>query len=124
MVDMYPVPPPYTFALTFIPIFERYSKHNRLFNYLHKKAKQIKPMNDAHCRGSGHGCTSVYNQLYNSLDLVYLLNYTALVLSMSYILYQSSYETQITLSVGLSVGFYVAVLMTTVLYHFIDYDNS
>ena len=39
---------PYTFALTFIPIIERYSEHNRLFNYLHKKANQIKPMNDAH----------------------------------------------------------------------------
>ena len=36
---------PYTFALTFIPIIERYSEHNRLFNYLHKK---MKPMNDAH----------------------------------------------------------------------------
>ena len=39
---------PYTFALTFIPIIERYSEHNRLFNYLHKKANQIKPMIDAH----------------------------------------------------------------------------
>ena len=68
---------------------------------------------------SGDGCTSVYNQLYNCLDLMYLLNYTALALSMSYILYQSSNETQITLSVSISVGFYVAVLMTTVLYHFI-----
>ena len=39
---------PYTFALTFIPIIEHYSEHNRLFNYLHKKANQIKPMIDAH----------------------------------------------------------------------------
>ena len=39
---------PYTFALTFIPIIEKHSEHNRLFNYLHKKADQIKPMNDAH----------------------------------------------------------------------------
>ena len=39
---------PYTFALTFIPIIERYSEHNRLFNYLHKKANQMRPMNDAH----------------------------------------------------------------------------
>ena len=39
---------PYIFALTFIPIIERYSEHNRLFNYLHKKANQMKPMNDAH----------------------------------------------------------------------------
>ena len=39
---------PYTFALTFIPIIERYSEHNRLFNYLHKKANKMKPMNDAH----------------------------------------------------------------------------
>ena len=39
---------PYTFALTFIPIIEKYSEHNRLFNYLHRKANQIKPMNDAH----------------------------------------------------------------------------
>ena len=39
---------PYTFALTFIPIIEQYSEHNRLFNYLHKKANQNKPMIDAH----------------------------------------------------------------------------
>ena len=39
---------PYIFALTFIPIIEKYSEHNRLFNYLHKKANQIKPMIDAH----------------------------------------------------------------------------
>ena len=39
---------PYTFALTFIPIIEKYSEHNRLFNYLHKKVNQIKPMIDAH----------------------------------------------------------------------------
>ena len=39
---------PYTFALTFIPIIEHYSEHNRLFNYLHKKANQMKPMIDAH----------------------------------------------------------------------------
>ena len=39
---------PYTFALTFIPIIEQYSEHNRLFNYLHKKANQMKPMIDAH----------------------------------------------------------------------------
>ena len=49
---------PYTFALTFIPIIERYSEHNRLFNYLHKKANQMKPMNDAHYapyKGRGDG---------------------------------------------------------------------
>eukprot|EP00731_Ephydatia_muelleri_P033676 Em0035g13a len=39
---------PYTFALTFIPIIERYSEHNRLFNYLHKLANKFKPVNDAH----------------------------------------------------------------------------
>ena len=39
---------PYTFALTFIPIIEHCSEHNRLSNYLHKKANQMKPMNDAH----------------------------------------------------------------------------
>ena len=39
---------PYTFALTLIPIIERYSEHNRLFNCLHKKTNQIKPMIDAH----------------------------------------------------------------------------
>ena len=39
---------PYTIALTFIPIIEQHSEHNRLFNYLHKKANQIKPMIDAH----------------------------------------------------------------------------
>ena len=140
---------PYTIALIFIPIIEKYSELNRLFNYLHKKANQIKPMIDAHyapykgewrwwlgarlwllvmmyslnpvlssdnpalilsiqatviilfaivqARIEPFGqlleksekCnrrTNIYNQLYNSLDLFYLLNYIVLALSMSYIL--------------------------------------
>ena len=171
---------PYTLAITFIPIIERC---NRLFNYLHKKANQIKPMNDAHYapykgewqwwlgarlwllvvmyslnpvyssdkpslllsiqatmvmlfmlvqakiepfgqllqrpdKCSRH--TKFYNQFYNCLDLFYLLNYTALALSMSYILDLSSDQTQITvISVGVLVGLYVVVLMVTVLYHLI-----
>eukprot|EP00731_Ephydatia_muelleri_P009152 Em0004g1490a len=171
---------PYTFALTFIPIIERYSEHNRLFNYLSKKTNQIKPMNDAHYApykgewrwwlgarlwlvvamyslnpvyGSDDPSlllsiqatlvmlfmlvqaniqpfgqplqkmdkcnrhTSVYNTLYNCLDLMYLLNYTALAMSMSYILGKSSNETQINVLVLVSL--YVAMLLVTVLYHFI-----
>ena len=174
---------PYTFALTFIPIIECYSEHNRLFNYLHKKANQIKPMNDAHYApykrewrwwlgarlwllvvmytlnpvyssdkpslllsiqatvvilftiaqagikpfGQSHQqsdrCTRYtifYNQLYNSLDLFYLINYIVLAMSMSYILEQSSDQPQMTVvSVGVLVGLYVVVLMVTVLYHLI-----
>ena len=174
---------PYTFALTFIPVIERYSEHNRLFNYLHKKANQMKPMNDAHYApykgewrwwlgarlwllvvmyslnpvlssdkpslllsiqgtvvilftiaqagikpfGQSHQqtdrCTryTIFcNQLYNCLDLFYLLNYIALALSMSYILDQSSDQAQMTVvSVGVLVGLYVVVLMVTVLYHLI-----
>ena len=174
---------PYTFALTFIPIIERNSEHNRLFNYLHKKANQIKPMNDAHyapykgewqwwlgarlwlvvvmyslnpvyspdkpsllltiqatmvimfmlvqARIEPLGLsvqksdnfkryTNFYNQLCNCLDLFYLLNYTALAMSMSYILDQSSDQTQITIvTVGCLVGLYVVMLMATVLYHLI-----
>ena len=171
---------PYTFALTFIPIIERYSEHNRLFNYLHKLANKFKPANDAHYapykgewrwwlgarlwlvvvmyslnpvyssdnpslllsiqatlvmlfmlvqaniqpfgqplqkmdKCNRH--TSPYNKLYNCLDLMYLLNYTALAMSMSYILGKSSNETQI--SVSTLVGLYVAMLLVTVLYHFI-----
>ena len=171
---------PYTFALTFIPIIEQYSEHNRLFNYLQKKANQIKPMNDAHYApykgewrwwlgarlwlvvvmyslnpvyssdkpslllsiqatmvilftvaqasikpfGQSHqkcnSRTNFYNHLYNSLDMFYLLNYTALAMSMSYILEQSSDQAKITVvAVGCSVGLYVVVLMVTVLYHLI-----
>ena len=174
---------PYTFAITFVPIIERYSEHNRLFNYLHKKANQIKPMNDAHYApykgewrwwlgarlwllvvmyslnpvyssenpslllsiqatmmilftvaqagikpfGQSHqkkdkckGRTNFYNQLYNCLDLFYLLNYIALALSMSYILDRSSDQTQtIEAFVGVLVGLYVVALMVTVLYHLI-----
>ena len=173
---------PYTFALTFIPIIERYSEHNRLFNYLHRKANQIKPMNDAHYapykgewrwwlgarlwllvvmyslnpvyssdnpalllsiqatmvilftvvqagikpfgqslqKTDNKRCTNFYNQLNNCLDLFYLLNYTALALSMSYILEQSSDQTQMTaVFVGVLVGLYVVVVMVTVLYHLI-----
>ena len=166
---------PYTFALTFIPIIEQYSEHNRLFNYLHKKANQIKPMNDAHYApykgewrwwlgarlwllfvmyslnpvyssdrpsllltiqatmvilftiaqasikpfGQSHQkthqsnrCTNFYNQLYNSLDMFYLLNYTALAMSMSYILDQSSDQTQSAMvTVGVLVGLFVVMLM-------------
>ena len=61
--------------------------------------------------------TSFYNMLYNCLDLMYLLNYTALAMSMSYILGKSSNETQISVSV--LVGLYVVMLLVTVLYHFI-----
>ena len=176
---------PYTFALTFIPIIEQYSEHNRLFNYLHKKANQIKPMNDAHYapyKGEwrwwlgarlwllvvmyslnpvyssdrpsllltmsiqatmvilftitqasikpfgqsnqkthqSNRCTNFYNQLYNSLDMFYLLNYTALAMSMSYILDQSSDQTQSAMvTVGVLVGLFVVMLMVTVLYHLI-----
>ena len=174
---------PYTFAITFIPIIERYSEQNRLFNHLHKKANQIKPMNDAHYApykgewrwwlgarlwllvvmyslnpvyssenpslllsiqatmmilftvakaglkpfGQSHqkkdkskGRTNFYNQLFNCLDLFYLLNYIALALSMSYILDQSSDQTQMTdVSVGILVGLYVVVVIVTVLYHLI-----
>eukprot|EP00731_Ephydatia_muelleri_P009136 Em0004g1474a len=171
---------PYTFALTFIPIIERYSEHNRLFNYLHKLANKFKPVNDAHYapykgewrwwlgarlwlvvvmyslnpvyssdnpslllsiqatlvmlfmlvqankqpfgqplqkmdKCNRH--TSAYKMLYNCLDLMYLLNYAALAMSMSYILGKSSNETQISVSV--LVGLYVAMLLVTVLYHFI-----
>ena len=171
---------PYTFALTFIPIIERYSEHNRLFSYLSKKANQIKPMNDAYYapyKGEWrwwlgarlwlvvvmyilnpvyssdnpslllsiqatlvilfmlvqasiqpfgqslqktYNCnrhTSFYNKLYNCLDLTHLLNYTALAVSMSYILGTSLNETQITVSVF--VGLYVVMLLVTILYHFI-----
>ena len=174
---------PYTFALTFIPIIERYSEHNRLFNYLHKKANQMKPMNDAHYapyKGEWrwwlgarlwllvvmYSLNPVYssdrpslllsiqatvvilftiaqtgiepfeqshqqtdrctrytifcNQLYNCLDMFYLINYIVLAMSMSYILEQSSDPAQMTVvSVGVLVGLYAVVLMVTVLYHLI-----
>ena len=174
---------PYTFALTFIPIIEKYSEHNRLFNYLHKKSNQIKPMNDAHyapykgewrwwlgarlwllvvmynlnpvyrsdnpslllsiqatlvilfsvvqagikpfgqsiqMSDKSKRFTNIYNQLYNSLDLFYLLNYIVLALSMSYILDKRSDQTQpIVVCVGVLVGLYVVGVMVTVLYHLI-----
>ena len=172
---------PYTFAITFIPIIERYSEHNRLFNYLHKKANHIKPMIDAHYApykgewrwwlgarlwllvvvylyslnpayssyslplllsiqgtiviifmliqagikpyGQSENCnrgTIIYNMLYNSLDLFYLLNYAVLALSMSHFLDQSSDQTQpVVVCVGVLVGLYVVVVMVTVLYHLI-----
>ena len=169
---------PYTFVLTFIPIVEHYSEHNRLINYLHKKVNRIKPMNDAHyapykgewqwwlgarlwllvvmyilnpvyssdnpslllsiqatmlilfmllqagIKPFGQSLQknehmNFYNQLYNCLDLFYLLNYTVLALSMSYILDHGSDQTHITLSVGILVGLFVVVLMVTFLYHLI-----
>ena len=171
---------PYTFALTFIPIIEQYSEHNRLFNYLHKKVNQIKPMNDAHyapykgewrwwlgarlwllvvmyslnpvynsdrpsllltiqatmvilfaiaqasikpfgqSHQKTHQPTNFYNQLHNCLDMLYLLNYTALAMSMSYILDQSSDQTHSAMvTVGFLVGLFVVMLMVTVLYHLI-----
>ena len=174
---------PYTIALAFIPIIEQYSEHNRLFNYLHKKANRIKPINDAHYApykgewrwwlgarlwllvvmysfnpvyssdrpsllltiqatmvilftiaqarikpfGQSHHNThqsnrriNFYNHLYNSLDMFYLLNYTALAMSMSYIIDQGLDHQQIAaITVGVLVGLYVVMLMVTVLYHLI-----
>ena len=65
--------------------------------------------------------TNFYNQLYNSLDMFHLLNYTALAMSMSsIILDQSSDQTQITVvTIGVLVGLFVVMLMVTVLYHLI-----
>ena len=172
---------PYTIALILLPIIEKYSELNKLFNYFHKKANQIKPMIDAHyapykgewrwwlgarlwllvmmyslnpvfssdnpalilsiqatvvilftiiqARIEPFGqlleksekinrLSFIYNQFYNSLDLFYLLNYIVLALSMSYILDQSSDQTQpIVVCVGVLVGLYVVVVMVTVLYH-------
>ena len=174
---------PYTIALTFIPIIEQYSEHNRLFNYLHKKANQIKPMNDVHYApykgewrwwlgarlwllvvmyslnpvyssdrpsllltiqatmvimftiaqasikpfGQSHQNTHqsnrpihFYNHLYNSLDMFYLLNYTALAMSLSYFIDQGLDQQKISaVTVGVLVGLYVVMLMVTVLYHLI-----
>ena len=59
--------------------------------------------------------TTFYNQLYNCIDLFYLLNCIALALSMSYILDRSSGHTQMTeVPVGVLVGLYVVVLIVTV----------
>ena len=64
--------------------------------------------------------SNMYNQLYNILDLFYLLNYTALSLLMSYILDQTSDQTQpFVVCVGVLVGLYVVVVMVTVLCHLI-----
>ena len=81
----------------------------------------IKPFGQSHQKTDT--CTRYtifYNQLYNCLDLFYLINYIALAMSMSYILEQSSDQAQMTVvSVGVLVGLYVVVLMVTVLYHLI-----
>ena len=78
------------------------------FGQSHQKTHQI-------CRR-----TNFYNQLYNSLDMFYLLNYTALAMSMSYIIDQSIDQQQIAaVAVGVLVGLYVVMLMVTVLYHLI-----
>ena len=39
---------PYTLGLTFVPIIERYSEHNKLFSFLHRLANRIKPVNDTY----------------------------------------------------------------------------
>ena len=174
---------PYTIALTFIPIIEQYSEHNRLLNYLNKKTNQIKPMNDAHyapykgewrwwlgarlwllvvmnslnpvyssdkpsllltiqatmvilftiaqasIKPFGQSYKTMhqsnrhikfYNQLYNSLDMFYLLNYTALAMIMSYIIDQGLDHQQVAaVTVSVLVGLYVVMLMVTVMYHLI-----
>ena len=72
---------------------------------------------DRHCRK-----IQVSNEFYNWIDLFYLLNYIALTQSVSYILYHDSHPTQkntLDIAVGVLVGMYVVVLMTTISYHFI-----
>ena len=82
---------------------------------------RIKPFGQSHQETDRCTIYTIFcNQLYNCLDLFYLLNYIALALSMSYILEQSSDQAQMTVvSVGVLVGLYVVVLMVTVLYHLI-----
>ena len=78
----------------------------------------IKPFGQSH--ELTDRCTIFCNQLYNCLDLFYLINYFVLALSMSYILDQSSDQAQMTaVSVGVLLGLYVVVLMVTALYHLI-----
>ena len=174
---------PYTIVLTFIPIIKQHSEHNRLFSYIHNKANQIKPMNDAHYApykgewrwwlgarlwllvvmyslnpvyssdkpsllltiqatmmilfttvqvnikpfGQSYEKThqscrrpNFYNHLYNTIDMFYLLNYTALAMLMSYIIDQGLDHQQVAaVTVGVMVGLYVVMLMVTVMYHLI-----
>ncbi|KAL5497502.1 hypothetical protein EMCRGX_G013978 [Ephydatia muelleri] len=123
---------PYTFALTFIPIIERYSEHNRLFSYLSKKANQIKPMNDAYYapyKGEWRWWLGarlwlvvvmyILNPVYSSDNPSLLLSIQA-TLVILFMLVQASTslnETQITVLVF--VGLYVVMLLVTILYHFI-----
>ena len=82
----------------------------------------IKPFGQSHQKThQSNRCTNFYNQLYNSLDMFYLLNYTALAMSVSYIILdQSSDQTQSAMvTVGVLVGLFVVMLMVTVLYHLI-----
>ena len=80
----------------------------------------IKPFGQSHQKThQSNRCTNFYNQLYNSLDMFYLLNYTALAMSMSYIILdQSSDQAQSAMVTdGVLVGLFVVMLMVTVLYH-------
>ena len=81
----------------------------------------IKPFGQSHQKThQSNRRTNFYNQLYNSLDMFCLLNYTALTMSMSNILDQSSDQTQSAMvTVGVLVGLFVVMLMVTVLYHLI-----
>ena len=78
----------------------------------------IKPFGQSHkntYQSNRH--TNFYNHLYNSLDMFYLLNYTALAMSMSYIIDQGLDQQQISaVTVGVLVGLYVVMLIVTVLY--------
>ena len=72
---------------------------------------------DRHCRK-----VCISNRFWNMLDTFYLLNYITLAQSVSYILYHDSHPTQkntLDIAVGVLVGMYGVVLMTTISYHFI-----
>ena len=84
---------------------------------------EVKPFGES-IQATDRRCRKIQvtNEFYNWIDLFYLLNYIALAQSVSYILYHDSHPTQkntLDIAVGVLVGMYGVVLMTTISYHFI-----
>ena len=173
---------PYTMALTFIPIIDRYSDQNKFFSWLNQQANLLKPMNDAYyapykgvwrswlgvrlwllvilyvptpfyssdrpyllmyihsiilvsflfvqahvkpfgelLNAEGSRIKWLFAEVYNWMDSFYVLNYTILAITMSYLLSNSDsdFHNLLGLSVGSLVGLFGVMFVATIVYHVI-----
>ena len=84
-----------------------------VFAFIHIQIKPFGQTNpDKKCKAMLH-----LNIAYNWLDLFYIINYTLLAFTVSYLLSNGSSAAQLQIAVGVLVGIAVFVLFVTIVFH-------